>query len=372
MAKNYRGRRRFGRRRRGGKKQLKYSKSGTIFKYENGGTHNAVDAVYIGHGVATERVLLAFWHAMVRKLFAEYGLYFSNYYDVPNFTDEKMVIYGRFYAASDNPGVASPISYVIQNTDTYHDIAVGLLASMRTQVTSNVPINLQTLEMSLADPAGGDTAFELHTRARLNCDNLFIMMDIWSEMKIQNVTTSNSDGATAHTTSVDVNPLVGNHYRSRKWTNNVIPKGRLWSDSGTGFDGFKADVDTGLMLTDEVGLETVLKKPPPGWVFGCKQNRVVMHPGNIHNSKFHFTCRMHVNTLLEKLANAVNSASNNYDVEFGRLWFWGLEKMLDSRTHSEDIKIHYQLDQTYSARIEAHQASAPPITIVQAQEMEEG
>jgi len=354
------------------------NRRGSVKKVENGGflACEVRTSLYLGHGLAANEAGKAMCRALVKEIMRQRKTDFLDW-------DEQIA---EFAQADVNRSKLTTYIYLIKNpgigqaeTATTlvpgNDAGGGNYTLTYNQYADNIWSHLQ-------DSLGTTDAQSFISRIQVNDNNqsgvalpvakiqgsqFYINFSYVSNLKIQNRTTADPHGSpdVNEDTTIDIstNPLVGKIYRSRRhWRNGVIlAKGTKAVDNtsttGEGAYSMTADKDTGLIKftgasqfpgQNQVTTTKILQKPPPGWMFQCKDSPISMAPGAYATSKHRFKCRMGLDSFCQKLFPIIAVNTDNYQqLMLGWADVVGLERYMDTVRNSYITKVGFQIDQTY-------------------------
>lgn len=319
-----------------------YNVKGSVIKIENGGVHDVstINANYIGHSIATNQVWRSVTRAIVKALYIQAGITFTNWNDGAPYSGK----IGTYYVS--NPSSATSISgfeTTVTSGDTYIAIADALLASWRSAFSGS--IYHEFVRFYLTDESNTVSV----QVAQIMAKHFYIDFSMSSRLAVQNRTLSQSGDDVD--TDITNNPLIGKVYGVTKhWANYIEPNDRT---SGDMVGKFVADANNGTLLIKSSDTNSLqMKKPPPAWFFGMKkETKIVCKPGEILNNYLTFKANMSLNTFAKKLMVTIADSSTK-NSEFGTVQMFGLEKLLDSQRTSGSgttISLGYEINQTYSA-----------------------
>jgi len=324
------------------KKPDNYAVRGSIIRTENGGVSSAttLQSLYLGHGLAIQQVARGVCRAIVKQLFSQAGVTFSNWSDGAAFGGK----IGVYYV--ENPAITTPslggFELTFATSDSYLTIAANLLSQLITSWVQGYDYELQRLYLVDTSNTVAMTVAQMMAK-QIDLDIFFK-----SRLAIQNRTLSQAGDADVN--DVDNNPLVGKVYGSPlTWTNTVIPKDRT---TGNMANSYTAGRETGVITVKSIDTNTTaLQKPPPCWFFNFKkESKLIVQPGNITNNYLSWEVKgIKFNTLFKKMGNAFTS-NTEMAVDFGSVALLGVEKMLDplrSSGSGGSISVGYEINQEY-------------------------
>lgn len=329
------------------KKQMNFAKNGSSKTVENGGTYTVggQETMYIGHGPAVAEVWDAALRAVMKELMKQAKLHIDHWdeaVEFPPVVDSLKILY-TFIA---NPAVSSATvdgTISIVSPDTYQDVNTKLKNAIAASIGASYGAEFVYFRLYQTDAASADST----QLAKINVKDFMLRYEFKSYMRLQNQTLANTLSDDLDAMNVANNPIIGKLYEGTMRLN-----GFRWSTSRPlpMANTFIADKASGIIKAkSSTDVTTILAKPPPGWWFGTKKVRTVKeNPGAVFENRIYTKQSISFNRLVQELQTFVNDATHQL-MKFGQCSMFGLEKMLDSgRSTGEDIKIGYELAQTYN------------------------
>jgi hypothetical protein len=340
-----------------------FASKGFIEKYENGGTLDDANSVYLGVSTCpTGLVMVGICRVVVRELMNQFSQDFASWESQPTFnTNGTLDIRFYYYNDINDTTVRTGVITAIATTDTYQNIADNLRNNVRTALNAQPDLILKEIRLTELDGA-----VEM-TRATIRPKEFYIDIDSYSNISIQNRTQSATAGEGAtETDQVTNNPVHGKVYRCKG--NAFIPKYR--QDPGIGFVPIVAHRDSGLI---QFGAATQVlnqyKKPPPSTFFKqcTSQAKTFMNPASIRMYTVKTKKSFSLNGLIERFgAELGNSFTLNEHYQLGDTVMVGLEKVIDTRSAEPNVAIGYELNTTFKMkyRYKRAQFTAPIVSVV--------
>lgn len=313
---------------------------------EYGGHVSDQNAVFVGHGTAKDQVPQAVCRAIIKHLFFKASEAFVDWNDtVVNTTGSKEIFY-LWRVSHETVAGATTSTIVIANNATYDAIATQLYNSFLTAFTSTNTHDI--LSIFLIDRGITGTGYE--TLAKIIFADTKVSWKVTSELAIQNQSVANgSDDQDETSNAITNNPLKGILYKTKKAC-GFEPRSRLPANEPN-YDGYVADYDSGVILAKnaESNVLQTIKVPPPKF-FGASGRNVFLGPGSIVVDKFSYTRTMDFFKFVHMYNNQLTVAGTT-GLEDGQAHMFGLEKLLDTRETETNMKIGFQITQSYSASI---------------------
>lgn len=369
------------------KRQKMYTnKNGVVEKYENGSIIETTnkDTVYVGHSLAPRRLLSNIFCSVIKRLANLMNIQIANMDDTIEtniaLTGPQGTQYNSFRISYYYKNTSSQAFWLVQdfsenyqaNDTTWKQLADKLVADMQALFqTSDVAMwQVQTMNAQLAY-YDGDLLTYTHATNLISLDmqNLYVDMEVFSNLAIQNRTNDASGGTNILSTSN--NPIHGKHYLSRKkWLNGFdIARGSYASNAATPLYSYPT---TGIIGATSDDYETqILKKCPPAWVLGVdKVESVKVQPGNVMQTTLRWSASMKFNTFIGKMGRffsqpASETGGNPQKLEMGWAELFGFECMLNDRTETTALQIGWELNQVYSSSIKNRKVATVPRIEVQ-------
>lgn len=330
------------------KQNTSYNKNGSVLRYENGGQVTDPECVYVGHSVATYKVVTSVLRAVIKELFRQRGTDIIDWDDtVQNATSLTLE-----YSYNTNQAVAGALTTrsIAATGLTYQGLALAWQSDIDTAWSAQ-PHSIEEVTLYLTVDKGGVANAAVIPSAKVHGKNFNIDFSFDSKLKIQNVTSSSTVGVDEDqlANAINNNPLIGNLYSHNKNQLNGFEPAKN-EDSGT---TFIADNQTGIISSGAStnSLSQYLKKPPPAWAFKAKRvKKLTLEPGQIRYAHMTYKASMSLQTFLTKLHYTISDGSSDYAVNFCFAQMFGLEKMLDDRSETNDIVLSYEVVQTYACK----------------------
>lgn len=360
-----------------------YNIKGSVKINEFGGTltANSTNALYLCHSIPSTEICYAWSRAIVKELMRQANRDITNWDEQPYINNRAgtSTVFRITTTFISNPGVNSPaeipseVVFTPLNSLTYFEIARDYFDQLRAGIGSgDQPKELYNIVMySIVN----SNPVHYEQVASINLKQAKFRFCVDSMLTVQNrslaeaTTIGEAASERDDITNIDAVPLRGKVYkRPGSWRNylDVAVKpsqgaGALGSQVSTLTWQKKqvADNETGIIqFTSQDNATGHLKKPPPGYVLGFKNDSpIIMNPGEVWNDKFKFECVLSTDTFTRKFNYVIgNSAANTTQsqrVEFGYISGIGLEKMLDSlRSSGAPLNLAYQLTQKIKCLME--------------------
>jgi len=157
-------------------------------------------------------------------------------------------------------------------------------------------------------------------------------------------------------TNINNNPVRGKVYTGfgqdypLNFQNSAVTNISVATRADNGFMEFP--YTNAAAMTNE--MVQALQKPPPfyRWTGMVSNKYITVQPGQIQTSKIVKSYRMNLNKWIQMCIPYLKNSpeGNRLNIRYlGKSAFFGLEKMLDSRTSEPDIRIAYEINVTTSA-----------------------
>jgi len=380
------GRKTYGRKRYSSKK---FNRMGTVEKIERGGhvtTTDLTQTVYIGHGVSGKRVWRAAIRALVKTLFNKAGVDVTSFdrpvvQDLRGFTGlatmfntMRIKILYRY----NNEAALTIVKDTelinagtnVPTTTTYNTVCSDLdtdLAGISESTAATHGLHMEQAIMSMFDSATSQEVF----LSSVNLRQYMMEYKISSNMVLQNITKSAIGGTDEEflTTNIGSNPVHGKVYKQHKWLNGFNLSAQLYSAGGSVNEFYCGDVEPYFTGKSEGSSDvTMLRKPPPAWVFGCKSHKpIAMAAGGFSKVNWTWTAKISFHGFCMKLFNVVAltpAQLENGPIPFGTAQMVALESMLNNRSESVGLDISYEINQVIQCKgVEKHSATVPIINL---------
>lgn len=370
------------------KSLAKYQRYGSTFHEEDGGTRTASigNTMYIGHGFGISKVWGGITRAIVKNLFEDASLPFTNWEDIfkPDalwgstsggsliwtisldykINQELNTSTGRtsfnfdINTAVDNPSNAT-FGYVYGGTNwTYFTIADTFATFLRDTITTSSVAEYQLQKVRLFFSAA------TVQMGMLNLQDSTLSFDLKSRLKLQNRTLAGGGATNADlTTDVAANPLNGRIYEVSKSHFELNNSPNTQASATTTL--LSVPADSSIIYADSSTLPLMLRKPPHPSVFKCSKTvNVIMAPGDIRTHYINYQKTMSLNAFITKYSKALW----NWDAlvptkwMFGKSAMLGLETMMNSRgDEATEISLSYEKEQDFNISFAAKNQYPPGI-----------
>jgi len=197
--------------------------------------------------------------------------------------------------------------------------------------------------------------------ARITCTGMMVDVDFYSALAIQNLTlaAAGADVNDELSTNVENNPLKGRIYRSTRMSNGLVPKYKPNTSTAT-FQNMIADNNTGAIVENasNMGSGLYAKPPDPYFLTSTAASLVFMQPCHIKKDTINVVNRMNIDRFSKLFGNAMwrnaNQANPYVDcwIAYGIAHVIALEKVLDSGSSEQNIRLGYELTQTYKVKLD--------------------
>lgn len=331
---------------------------GSVLRYETGGQINDAECVYVGHSVATNKVITSALRAVIKELFRQRGTDILNWDDTIQ-NGENLRLQYVYTTNAHTAGALTEIDFDVKDGSSNVLTYQGLALKWQQNISDNWGGQAHKIEYVLLFSSTGS---QILNYGKVYTSHFYLDFSFDSKLKVQNVTSSSTVGDTEDqlANAINNNPLIGNLYSKNKNQRN----GFECVKHQTVQTNFIADSDTGVFtaLAATTGFSQFLKKPPPAWTFNAKQVKgLTLHPGEIKYSHITFKANMSFTTFLTKLSVPLSENSLDFAVNFGFAEMFALEKMLDDRTETNDIFLSYEVVQTYACKGYNKKVASVPI-----------
>ncbi|AKV62291.1 putative capsid protein [Calanoida sp. copepod associated circular virus] len=329
---------------------------GCSLKTELGGVVTDSKAVYVGHcSVQPELILKAAFRAIVKKLYDGAGIRIASWMDKPV---NPAVLYCKLYNQPASQSL-NTLSYTLLATDTYQDIAEGLLNVVVNYINLTVAINTLPTFTYFSLQHGGTAVAEIQApQARF-------YVSTYSTLTVQNRTLAGVSADNDESTNVSKNPVHGKLYCGRG--NFFEPSYRDPNDiswvplvCGRTFGSMAATASGSLPLDG--------MKPPEGSYFSncMSTSRITIKPGEIRRSVLKYKRSFQFTELFHQLFNLIKvySLSAQVPTMLGNMNMFGLEKLLDSRSDEPDISIGWEVNNTVDCGLSIKRCN-PPAEVIE-------
>lgn len=366
--KDKKGNRRFKKTRFGHKKfkkgkrfNSKVNEKGSVLKVEDGGVAKTFvnDTLYIGHGCSMYEAYLSMWRAIVKEVMIQRKSDFSdwkeNIYNLnDNDDDQSTLSFEIDYVKNEANSIgATYMLYYLNAPCTYQDAALRLGEAFLNEIKA-VKSEVCIDRILVSDNYTGDTTQPV---ASIEMSQFFANFSYVSNLKIQNRTLGDPhgdpDGNVDTVIDVARNPIVGKLYRHRKsWRNHMVPNKNSFNTGAPSC--ILTPNRSGVFASSSTLYPSVLKKPPPGWVFDSSQHSFGVSPGSWYHVKHRFKCSMSMKEFSRKF-NPLFAAwieTDEFPLSYAGNLGWcdmiAIERYLDAvRANTNFVQVGYQIEQTY-------------------------
>lgn len=346
------------------KQRTKFASKGCEYLQEANDVTTDNHCVYVGHGVAVIPARATIWGAVYRSLLSKAGIDIQQWQNAFNAYGTSTARYNIHYSLNDGTAEAS-IDISMPTPATFEDHVNTLVAQVDAiQDTSPTETVIWRRITIFPDNSGyASTVLDLtYYQVEFECS---------SKMKIQNRTSARkdvgeADGDDDSADNVEACPLTGKLYSQTLWKNGFsVRNPRSTFGSRDSLNCTEKGVIEGLSSTmDTNDVRNVFRKPPAPYFLGDKLKTTVakLDPGAIKDTKFFFSCKMNLNTLLRKISNSANGLTANSIQDFGKAQVFALEKELSiGAEDNTPIRVGFQVDQIYRACGKKYTVKANPI-----------
>lgn len=337
------------------KRKIKFPKAVAIFKQENRGSETDTHAVYIGHGVAPNKLVLGCIQTVVYYLFKKAGVNIQSWNDPLSqyLSNASSYRINYKYRASRLATTLTSVDVALSPlTDTFYELCYDLINSIASNFGTTASAPIMT-EIRLIERNTAAAADALIIRANINPDLFKIQATFFSTMTVQNktlagLTTDTGDQAANNELSTEItsNPLYCKVYE--RSGNCFIPRHRVL-ETDASYEGFTAHKDTGLISTTATdSLPEEGKEPSNGLFIGVPKPRsAVFEPGQIRKMNMKAVKAMSLNSWLSMLQIYFDTDANIDTLNFGKVQMLGCEKMLQVSANENPILVGYEINQSY-------------------------
>lgn len=338
-------------------KTTKFSANGSTITLEHGNFREDTETVYVGHGLTWKYALNAMCSAIVKKLANLAGCY-------PASLSEKWQ--GYLLAVHGAGDWTLRIIYKLSDTGTTGNSDIIFPTDGTWQdVVDTFATNLLTVTFAEYQFMNFHIVNSTSCVSSLDATELYISMYFKSVLNVQNQTKGQS-GTDDLSTDVTNNPLQGMRY----WGTGTGFQPRLRDNTLAllGDNSFIVDKNTGTMVFDPNGtnvtteMQNYLRRPPSkGALVGCTRTaRVVLNPGNIKKGVLSKNIHMSVNQLYRKILPASSGTVTHTKVWLGQCEMFAFEKMCRTGAGDQNIRVGYEVNQTYKASVYVKRKPAVP------------
>lgn len=353
-----------------------FRRNGVVKRYENGGIVTNAEAVYLSHTNApSAEVLRMVCYALARHMFKRLGKSFGDWNDTMasgvgsnNNGINMYITYIKDIGATAQAGLQydSTSQTATALPATYASIAENFFNSVR---DSGLIVNpkSEAIKLTARIYDTSDTSEEFE-KVEIDLKHIRLDFDLKSTLRVQNATVASEGTSTINLNVNDItrNPLVGKLYKSTKWRNYLrirSPYNSLNNSTSSNALIVAPDPNSGFRNIDytfSAPDTDFLKKPPlKAYHLGCNQDaKVKLGPGEIKYSNIRNTYNLSLNKFISYYQSGIGGAEpDDTCLSFGHVACFGLEKMLDNRTEENEVRLYWQIDNTF--KIRAIQAGKP-------------
>jgi len=354
--------------------RLSFEKKGVVFVQENRGTVGDSNCVYLGHSIATSQVVLAVARAIIRALFQQCGQDIQDFGGGPGFSGTSTItIYYKYYKDVTNSGSWTTITMPF-TSGSYDNMATTLITNWVANMTDPTPtvegpwMAMKFLEFGMYTSSGATQV----NQSKITATQLKVDFDFASYLCMQNQTLAAAaeDINDELVTNVENNPLKGRLYRSKNMSNGFIVKYKPNTSSST-YNNLVANRVTGVIAATYTNIaDDMYAKPPDPFYFDSTHAvGTRLNPGDVKRDKIKYRNSMTLDKFMSIFANSIWRNSN---APVGTPWFdtwvnYGLahmvafEKLIDSGSSEQNIRLGYELTQYYKCKITYKQSVVAPI-----------
>jgi len=362
---------------RGFRKRYSDKLSKATYRYENGGTLDDPNAVYVGHGTPANRVAEVFFMAMYKKLMTEHGIEFKNWTEPvmrkSATSDEYHIRLAWSFGPQDNQtwinttsNVAHTMSWIDSSYNLYSNFEIDYKAAVGSIAGEHLVPVFERLELWKLLPTNPSRSLV----ASVQLKQMYVSFYQNSSLRIQNRT---ANGANTGVTDVNnTNPLEGFVYYGKQNLNYLNPVDRpdsVQPTTGAGtkfFRGFVPGRNNGVITlaaentADYAGIARTYKEPPSAKIIGAKYaKKFVLHPGQIIIDDWKFKRRMHIEKFSQILTKMLTNETVQ-DMNFGYCRVLGMEKLVADRSESNSVTVGYEINYGMSISLSSYHVGAIP------------
>lgn len=332
-----------------------------IERLETGSSINDVECVYLGHGVANNRVM----QDILAALFVEGAR--MNGIECQSFTEDRLVQpedtanthqITVVYLRDEKEQQAQNFQFNLAVGDTCADAATKMLTAMATTFGALTDlqkpklINIRYVKFNTVTTGERQVVFQV------NLQYTKFVVDYTSYIKWQNITKPGLVAALTGTDptsigNVEAVTLHGRKYTFGEWSNQVELNKRGNAAAGTN-NGIIVNPSNGIVKTGSaaIGAPTgQFQKPPYAYEVNAKKaEKVIVPSGQIYRDKLSFKSTMYLNKYLDIFLDAIRVntiAGYESKMNYGMIHLFALEKMLDFRAGTDHpIEVGFEVDAT--------------------------
>lgn len=351
-------------------KYSKRSKNAATFTLEHGGVLSNADCVYVGHAMATDKLVEAIAFSHIKYLFEKAGVSCNNAEKKIN-GDELATITTPFYQivinhkVNDQSGVLLTHRVDIDPNDTFLQAASKYAAGLYAMVIASDE-EVYILGVQLQSQEIATTNYRLV--ASMQMEEAYINLHFSSKMNVQNQTLGAS-GSDDQITDVTNNPLEGKSYQG--WGTGLVTTAYNVGTALTAENSMSANHQTGLIRFDPNGtnvttqMQAIYKRPPGVSAFqqGVKSTNIRVPAGSIKRSSISYSKIFKFQTLFNILLQDLRVNTQFAITKIGKCEVLALQKLC--RTGAEqNISVGYEINQTYSLSMFCRKRPMAPTHVV--------
>lgn len=344
------------------KKDSAFTFNGCTVRVEGGGRVVDPQAVYLGHstysGQEWKRVV---WAAIIKQLLRKAGIEIRSWeatwqLEVSGNTTNGDMFVDINYIVQGLGGAKANVNFPIVRAQTIWTVISNLVTALDTALLDlDAPVEFKSIQLLVVTAVG--TSVQM---ASMVLDRTYVDLDCASYLKVQNTTlaTAGTTGNDDDVGDIENNPMSGYLYESKLWCNyfepTVVYNTNSLSPVSTSAGAPGAIAANFLGIITFAGYTNSYRKPPnQKSALKChKMGKVLLQPGEIKYSKLRFKCSISLNTLYVKLGlHATRPGDTNLKVSLGNAAMFGLERTLDSRVSEAELRVAYQYDHVYKAKV---------------------
>jgi len=283
------------------RKRINKFPEGVTSKYEFGGTYTSTEVIYIGLGLAFDKLKEVIENSFVKYCFQKY--YNIDVKDVNDWLPVS-VVWRLFYTNHTTPGAADVVISVVGNKklNTFRDFAALVSKNdslLRYSVTAPTSIGQDfivwtRIDFEQADQYSAAVDLTFYSKGIADFSGFKCKWSFNANMKIQNTTLGT--GSATEVTSIKHNPLVGKIYTGCVGNQFTFQNKEYYVDASPvarHIGAFAVDRILGYYLRNYTDLTTgiaaaykyIWMEPPKANIFGrgIKSHSVQLPPGGIGN-----------------------------------------------------------------------------------------
>jgi len=352
-----------------------------IYKYENGGVIGDSNCVYVGHGVPVNRVWYTYFWTVIRALYHEYGVDFTDFGEI----NPKNFVAGLHYVELDwSFGTSDTTTWKVARhqilaTDTFAAIANTLADNFRTayqaEVTGVGGENFVPMMHRIQLYEGLIGAPELRL-ASVNLKSTKIHLSFKSSLRVQN-RTKNVDAATTNDVN-NTNPLECKLYYGKYGKNFLAESSRVDAVYPPTlvipgppaipvitYRGMTPESSTGLIKQVAANHpDTVWKEPPPAKVVGAyKAKNFYLQPGQVVVDNWKWKRSYSMDSFMSIFKDCITNQSTG-TMNAGYCRVFGMEKLIADRSETGIVIAGYEVNSTCTVSFTSQCVTPSPFTEV--------